>query len=200
VTIEAPNRSSRIEGTTIAHNTSDAEGGGLAIDFTEGVVGVVNTTIVANDSGAGGGGVWAVEVGALKLSSVTVARNSASQGGGLFSQTPTFRVQNSIVALNHATGTGNDCGDGGVIGQAFDSLGHNLLSDLDGCDGFDAAGDIVRADPGLGALGSHGGPTQTASLLRGSPAIGHAKRGTSPKRDQRRVPRDRKPDAGAFER
>jgi hypothetical protein len=57
----------------------------------------------------------------------------------------------------------------------------------------------LRANPKIGVLKSHGGPTQTIALLKGSPAIGRAGQ-TAPSRDQRGHRRDRHPDIGAFER
>ena len=99
-----------------------------------------------------------------------------------------------MIALNEAAGLGDDC-----HGQ-FDSLGHNVLSTTGDCLGFDGPADLVAPDPGLGSLGSHGGPTKTIPLKAGSPAIGHAKRSSAPRRDQRGQKRDRHPDGGAFER
>src|SRR5262249_44065845 len=63
-------------------------------------------------------------------------------------------------------------------------------------------GNIVVASAaalGLGALGDHGGLTQTVALLSGSPAIDAADPSLAPATDQRGLPRDALPDIGAFE-
>jgi hypothetical protein len=50
----------------------------------------------------------------------------------------------------------------------------------------------------LAPLAANGGPTRTIALRRGSPAIGAARAGSAPRRDQRGVRRV-DPDLGAFE-
>jgi hypothetical protein len=83
----------------------------------------------------------------------------------------------------------------------FGSGGGNLLSVATGCAGFGlGAGDFLRANPKLGKLKRNGGPTKTVALKKGSPAIGKAVKAKAPKRDQRGVKRDKRPDIGAFER
>ena len=61
-----------------------------------------------------------------------------------------------------------------------------------------------NTDPKLGKLGSHGGPTQTTPLLKGSPAIDAGNpsgctddKGNLLKTDQRGWPRPGKYDTGA---
>ncbi len=200
--IEEPGRKSVIKASTFSGNTADQEGGGLVVDFTPGATHVVNTTITRNHTASDGGGVWVTVSGAVSLNAVTVARNSAANsGGGLFNNNANpLKVGNSLIALNSAVVTGDDCAHGGLPGQEFDSLGHNLLSTLAGCDGFNGPADLVKANPRIGALGRHGGPTKTIPLKSGSAAIGHAKRSTAPNRDQRGHKRDRHPDDGAYER
>ena len=199
--IEGLEGTSVIRDSTISGNTAATEGGGLVVDFTP-ATHVENSTITGNHTASNGGGLWVIASGAVSLNAVTVARNSADgSGGGLFSQnTKPFKVENSLIALNTAASTGNDCAEGGAPGEEFDSLGHNLLSTLAGCHGFDGPADLVKAKPRIGILGRYGGPTETIPLTKGSPAIGHAKRSTAPKRDQRGHNRDRHPDDGAYER
>lgn len=104
----------------------------------------------------------------------TVARNRAtgdvSFGGNLAdiqigssTCTPVIRASNTLIAGGRFNDAPQNCGiDVG-------SLGHNL--DTDGSCGLDAGTDRTVADAGLGALGDHGGPTDTVELLEGSPAI-----------------------------
>jgi hypothetical protein len=195
----------RIADTTISGNRAVALGGGIEVDGTEPLV-VVNSTISGNRTESNGGGI-SLDSGIVRLNSVSVVRNRGNSdeqlseaGGGLYANSgETFTVENSLIALNTvgATTPGdppvkNDCH--GI----FDSKGHNLLSTRFLCDGFDATGDFVRADPRVGLLRDNGGPTKTVALQENSPARNRAKPGTSPARDQRGV-RRQDPDIGAFE-
>jgi hypothetical protein len=81
------------------------------------------------------------------------------------------------------------------------SLGYNLSSD-NTCN-FTNTGDLNNADPKLGQLGNHSGPTQTIPLLSGSPAIDAGNpsgctdgQGHLLKTDQRGKPRPDKEDTG----
>jgi hypothetical protein len=77
---------------------------------------------------------------------------------------------------------------------------------------FNTSGDLNNTDPKLGQLGNYGGPTQTISLLSGSPAIDAGNpngctdgNGHLLKTDQRGKTRPDKEDTsgcdmGAFER
>jgi CSLREA domain-containing protein len=199
--IEGLEGASVIKDSTISGNTAATDGGGLLVAFSP-LTHVVNATIAGNHTAANGGGAWVIDSGTVSLNAVTIARNSAdASGGGLFSQnTKPFKVENSLIGLNTAAATGDDCADGGDPGEEFDSLGHNLLSTLADCHGFDGPADLVDAKPRIGILGRYGGPTETIPLTRGSPAIGHAKRSTAPTRDQRGHRRGRHPDDGAYER
>jgi len=187
-----------VSGSTIADNHTGVGGGGIAV-ANGGKLHIVNSTVAGNGAGTQGGGIFeATGAAGVRANAITVARNDAGGfGGGLYynPQSIGFDVGNSLVALNTATVGSPDCG-----GDAFDSLGHNLFSTLAGCSGFTGPGDIVRANPRIGQLGNNGGPTKTIPLKKGSPAIGHAKRSSAPKRDQRGRKRDRHPDTGAFER
>jgi hypothetical protein len=192
---------SLIKDSTISGNTAATDGGGLVVAFTP-TTQVVNTTIAGNHTAASGGGAWVIDSGAVSLNAVTVARNSAdASGGGLFNQNKRpLQVENSLIALNTAATTGDDCADGGPPGERFDSLGHNLLSRLADCNGFDGPADLVSTHPMIGNLHWYGGPTETIPLTTASPAIGHANPSTAPIRDQRGHLRDTQPDAGAYER
>jgi CSLREA domain-containing protein len=190
----------RIVGSTLSGNHGDTGGG--AISVFNGRLSLTNSTVAGNRTADLGGAIWNAG-GQVTANAITVARNVAGPaGGGLFygSGAPGFDVRNSLIALNHlGSGTRNDCaGD-----EAFDSLGHNLVSTLGpagSCQGFDQPGDLVRSQPKIGPLANNGGPTKTVALKKHSPAIGKANRHTAPGRDQRGKKRDRRPDIGAFER
>jgi CSLREA domain-containing protein len=198
----------RMTSSTVSWNTSGSNGGGIEIDGTNPFVGI-NLTVSRNRAASVGGGIHA-DGQAVRLNAVTVVRNVGNSdgllseaGGGLFTDVPAggFRVENSIVALNTLMPltpgdppVKNDCSGG----EAFTSGGHNLLSTKFLCDGFTKPSDRRRANPKLGTLGLHGGPTATVPLKAGSPALGHAG-ASAPRLDQRGV-RRKNPDIGAYER
>jgi CSLREA domain-containing protein len=189
-----------IVGSTISGNSADGVGG--ALDVTGDTLQITNSTIAGNHSEESGGGIFNGS-GEVSLNAVTVARNSADgAGGGLFNNVSIpFEVENSLIALNQAGDVGEDCANGPGAGAEFDSLGHNLLSELDtdSCEGFDVTGDFVNSNPKLGKLKNNGGPTQTVALKKGSPAVNKAAK-SAPNKDQRGEKRGKKPDIGAYER
>ena len=170
-----------------------------------------NSTIANNRAGGDGGGIGAFGGDSTtELIAVTVARNLADAdsaggglGGGLYQGAgDVISVQNTIVALN-ALGTGATGPDCFNASTGFDSLGHNLIGNADGCTGFDAPGDLIGGPLKLGKLADNGGPTKTIALMRGSRAIDRADPNAPPRvviGDQRHVKRDKKPDIGAYER
>jgi hypothetical protein len=193
-------RTVSVSSSTLAGNSAVAQGGGIAV--ADGRLAITDSTVASNQStGAGGGGIAATGAGAdVSANAITVARNSAGDSGGGLLYAPAafgFSVENSLIVLNTAA-AGPDCVSSSA--DPFDSQGHNVLSTRADCDGFNAPRDIVRGNPKIGPLRRNGGPTKTIALRKGSPAIGHAKRGSAPNRDQRGRKRDRHPDAGAFER
>jgi CSLREA domain-containing protein len=190
-----------VRSSTISGNTADGEstgGGGVLI-----VAGLdprrhrlTNVTISGNSSNTRGGGVF-LSSGELAVNAATVAGNTADAntngagtvggaGGGLHGNIP-FR--NSLIFGNSATTpSSQDCYEAVATG--------GNLSGMDtGCGAQHETSDAL-----LGPLAMNGGPTKTHELLRGSPAIGKAGKKSAPKRDQRGVKRDKKPDIGAYER
>jgi CSLREA domain-containing protein len=195
-----------IQNSTIARNAvsgMNGSGGGVAVDG--GSLAITNSTIAENSSANAGGGIVSLSGDGVSANAITVARNAARHGGGLYNGNPVapFEVENALIALNSATDSGPDCTDDGGPGSPFniDSLGHNLIGDDSDCnDAFDAAGDIVNSNPKLGRLKNNGGPTQTVALRKGSPAINKADKQSAPNKDQRGEKRGKKPDIGAYER
>ncbi|MFN8160873.1 MAG: right-handed parallel beta-helix repeat-containing protein [Solirubrobacterales bacterium] len=194
-----------VRDSTITANTVKGTGGGI---YAAAPLTLVNDTIAGNRAGLDGGGV-AANAGKVRMNAVTVARNVADAdssgtgtGGGIFigaSPATTFRVENSLIALNSVNFAGALGPDCTTLGNPFDSRGHNLLTHKPGCTGFNGPVDLVRANPKIGQLAGNGGPTKTIALKAGSPAIGRAA-SSAPSRDQRGHRRDRDPDIGAFER
>jgi predicted outer membrane repeat protein len=131
---------------------------------------------------------------AVSLESVTVANNSAGSGGGIWNGVGAFTAHDSIVASNTAISSSPDC-----FGTVT-SGGYNLESGTD-C-AFTATGDKQNAAPGLAALASNGGPTETLALQAGSPALDAGDPACPPPAtDQRGLSRPQGPrcDIGAFE-
>jgi len=193
----------QIISSTLSENEASgatANGGGaafLAGDYFRGYV----STFSGNHAADHGGGLFFAAPNG-ELGSVTVARNTAgTDGAGIFETEPGSVIRNTLLALNRDSDTGErrDCGgDDGDHG--FDARGHNLLSHDAGC-GFGEPGDVLAPQPRIDDLAANGGRTKTVALRNGSPAIDAATR-AFPNRgsDQRGVPRDRRPDIGAFER
>jgi CSLREA domain-containing protein len=199
----------KITKSTLADNETAIGGGAIANrEVSAGgpvVLELTNDTLAGNRADGFGGGVDNFDGGDLLLKSVTVTGNMADAdnagggaGGGLHnsiqqSNVPISNPRDSLVADNRvgSSGTDPDC-----YGN-FISLGHNLISELGSCTGFNQPGDRVEPNPKLGSLGSHGGSTKTVPLRNGSPAIGQGD-SECPKRDQRGVLR-KDCDIGAFE-
>jgi hypothetical protein len=185
--------------STVSGNSASATGGGIS---NGGTVTLSNSTVSGNSASATGGGIW--NVGTVTLSNSTVSGNSLNSpgvgsGGGIYnSSSSTVQTRNTIIAGNTGS-TGPDLfGDLG-------SLGHNLIGDGTGGSGFDPTDLVGTAsnpiDPQLGPLQNNGGPTQTMSLLPGSPAIDAGDNTGAPDTDQRGFPRivGGTIDIGAFE-
>jgi predicted outer membrane repeat protein len=167
---------------------------------------LTNCTVSGNSARQAGGG---ISGSVLTLVNVTVTDNTAASGGGVAQSGPgPASVKNTIVAQNRVL---PPLGGPDVSGL-FLSQGHNLIGVGDGAIGSgsfvngvngDHAGSLTDPlDPRLGALASHGGPTQTHALLAGSPAVDAGDTGGAPSTDQRGVrrPRGGGIDIGAFER
>jgi CSLREA domain-containing protein len=187
----------RVNRSTISDNTSTAFGGGLWVGLDS--LQIENSTIDGNRATRGGGFYSAFD-SEVSLNAVTVTRNAAtaSDGGGFLNASSVpLEVENSLNALNAASGLGDDCTND--PGSEIDSGGHNLLGSNTDCAGFDGPGDFVSSNPKLGTLKNNGGPTQTVALKKGSPAINKAG-DSAPNKDQRGEKRGKKPDIGAYER
>ncbi len=197
------NRPAEIDQSTISDNRGIVTGGGSIVDgaglFVANTKATVTNSTIADNIGTAplvtGGGILVAGTGQkLALRSSTVASNIAdasnSGRGGNLAGAESAKLRNTIVAKGSAT-TGSNC-DGAVKSSNHD------LEDEDTC-GFAGKGDRVNKNPKLRDLARNGGPTETLALKRRSPAIDHASKKTSPRRDQRGFKRDGKPDIGAYE-
>lgn len=125
----------------------------------------------------------------------------ADSGGGIYSFFD-WTLQDSIVAGNTPNDVTN-ADDGGFQRGGLRGAGNNIVPVfLNVRDGKRFGFGFLTSDPMLGSLDFHGGPTQTISLLDGSPAIDAAvtklSTATGPT-DQRGYGITGKPDIGAYE-
>jgi ABC-type phosphate transport system substrate-binding protein len=161
---------------TIQHSTISGNlGAGI---FTAAGATIVNTTIHGNATA----GITALAPVTIRNSTVT---SNGTEGIGNAIAGANVTLVNTVVHGN----TLKDC----VV--PVSSSDHSL--DGDGsCD----VGALSATNPNLGSLASNGGPTQTRSLPRTSPAVNAGTNANCPSVDQRYVPRDDLLcDIGAFE-
>jgi hypothetical protein len=225
-----------VDGSQFLRNHAD-DGGG-AINNNGGAVTVRSSTFISNtafnggafnnaagalDIGASlvysnavsnlGGGLFAAG-GTITVTNVTVARNGAFRGGGIYGfNNAVVNVLNSTIYTNSATSAGggvwnntagsaanviikntiiagNDDPISGVLncdGPAMRTLGHNLIGD--GTCIAPATGDLQNTDPKLGLLADNGGITESFAPLAGSPVIDGGDNSGCPGFDQRGYPR-----------
>lgn len=190
------NSTVNVTSSTVNGNTSADVAGGLR---TLGNLNVVNSTISGNTSTAWHGGAMFLTDGIVTILNSTIVENNAPAGtaGGLmvatFGAPISVTVQNTVVANNGDFSCQVE-GDPNVA--ALESLGNNLFTD-GSCAAI--ASDQTVVDTGLDSLADNGGPTWTHALLPGSPAIDAGENTVCPTTDQRGVARDAACDIGAFE-
>jgi hypothetical protein len=136
-----------VSNSTIFDNTTDTNGGGISSETAD--ARVWNTTIVGNKSVTGGAGIFA---GEFASSHVT--------------------LWNTILASNVNENSVRSVELNCMPKQAVINGGNNL--DTGATCGFGTAKDsLSNTDPQLSGFADHGGPTETISLMAGSPAVNH---------------------------
>ena len=189
-------------------STGTGGGGGFSQDLSGATSNFTNVTFTGNQAKNNGGALRNGSNGIMNLVAVTVAGNTADSdntgggnGGGVFTNSGTVSVRDSIIANNaDLSGGALDCS--GTIKR----LGYELVRDPTGCT-FGGAGDVATGyqtgvDPLLGPLAANGGATQTMALMSGSPALDAIPAGScATVEDQRTVARPQGSgcDLGAFE-
>ena len=186
-----------LRNSTLANNSSEADGGALYLQGSAGAS-LVNSTISGNSSGGFGGGIFEDSNGVMGLTHTTITRNrSDGLSGGIDTNGGVWDVRRTIVA-------GNEDDDCNVL--LTGPTGKNLDSDST-C--FNS-GNPIHGAPRLGPLATNGGKTPNHLPRRSSPAVDQVGGGNcgEPQRDQRGVKRpqngDGRPgttcDLGAVER
>lgn len=191
-----------ITNSTFTGNIADSSGG--AISCSCGPMTITNSTFANNGSTNPGGAIFSSAMGGMvTITNSTFSGNSANLGGGImnFGGIPAVNLFNTIVANSTGGDLGNFFGGTGFTGN------NNLIDDTSTITG---TGNITNQPAGLASLANNGGPTKTAALMRGSPAIDagddatcNQTTGTAPvnKLDQRGItrPQGAHCDIGAFE-
>ncbi len=193
-----------LTGCTISGDSSDFDGGGVWIGGS-GTVTMTDCTISGDSTSDTGDGGGVYNAGIATLTNCTVTANYAFTAGGLlngsFGSTTVVTLENTIVAGN--TGPPDNFSDIYNFSNISSSSSYNLIGN-GGSGGLANGqnGNIVLTSLiglGLAPLGNYGGPTQTVSLLPGSPAIGAGTIANGVTTDQRGDPIDSPPDIGAFQ-
>ena len=211
-----------LHGLTLANgNAGDIVGGGGAI-YNNATVNVTGSTFSGNQASRRGGAIG--NDGTVTITGSTFSGNVSSLRGGAIGSTGTATITGSTFsgnnggsqggAINNSSGgvagtltlalsvvAGNSAGAGPDINGTVISGGGNVIGNTSNTGGFVASDRTGVANPGLGTLGSYGGPVQTFALLPGSPAIDIAACPTGLASDARGVgrPQGANCDAGAFE-
>lgn len=154
----------------VSSNQASREGGGL---YNAGYLTATNSTISNNSAEGDGGGLYNEPFYQANLYFSTVAGNLADSdndgddGGGLWNAGQ-LTLRGVLLAENYAGADLNDC----ATSVALSSLGYNLLSTSTGCTLSGVpTGNLLDVDPRLQLLHNNGGPTLTRALPAGSPAI-----------------------------
>ena len=187
--------------TVSVPDAGGGNGGGLAnygkADLTNCTLNGNGCIINSNGATAGfGGGIQNAASATLNLLDCTLSANVAGTGGGL-NNLGSATLTNTIVAGNKNTpGAPSDIAVTKNVSGSYNLIGTGGSGGL--TNGVN--GNIVDvSNPGVGSLGSYGGPTQTMALLPGSPAIGKATATSAVTTDQRGMPRGAVVDIGAFQ-
>ena len=158
-----------VERSTVSGNSTGTFGrGGGVFAQSSADVSFVNSTISGNTTPLTSGGVYLYNAGTTSFISSTITANQAGTGGGgitVVGNLPT--LHNTILAENTSSSGATD-----LNGSINSASSHNLF-------GFGTVvpiglGNIVLTSgqsAGLSALADNEGPTQTHTILSGSPAL-----------------------------
>lgn len=201
---------STLSGNVAGSSAQTGYGGGLYL--TDVALDATNSTIARNvaEKATGGkpgagGGVYSTSGGADTFQFTTISANAAAVGAGYDDANNTNAAGGALMASILSGNTTVPGGKTEADCASYDaavrlvSAGDNVIGQAK-CVVAVASSDKVTAKPGLDALASNGGPTQTMALTSTSPALKRAA-GPCPATDQRGNLRPSSHcDAGAYER
>ncbi len=185
-----------LNNSIVRNNASEYGGGGID---NIGTLTLTNSTVSGNVArlSSSGGGIRNWAGGSLIVNNSTISDNMAdADGGGIFSQSGTVIVRNTILAGNTASGSGPDCQG------AITSLSYNLIGNTSGCTFSAGTGDLLNVDAKLVPLADWLGffplRIDSPAIDAGNPAgcVGSAGLLTT---DQRGISRIGRCDIGAYE-
>jgi hypothetical protein len=177
---------------SILNNTADLGGGisslGGAIPDLDNGIELRNVTISGNSTTGGAGGGIFHQLSFVRLYSCTITDNvAATFGGGVHrNNSGDLHLENTLIANNDATTSGND----DLFGAVTTRAGVNFIGDPTGASNIGTLGvDYLTGDPLLGSLAEYGGTTQTIPPRLGSPVIDAGGTSDPGGTDQRGAPR-----------
>ena len=202
--------------STIDGNQVTASGGGNAGGlYLQGLALNITSSTISRNQAFYNGGIW-INTCTVEMTNTTIAENTAtgSNGGGIWlGHTPTGTIRNCTIANNHNTADGQVAGaifgDGLTLVNTLiagntsmypptcDTMHADMGGNLQWPAGSQCTMSPLVMDPMLGALGDHGGSTETLA-----PSATSAARGIGmdcPETDQLGHPRAQPCTAGAVE-
>ena len=151
-----PNQKITVTGSVFSQNSSDSDGGGLAILADSHKVAITKTEISGNTTKRNGGGLYLGSAIAT-LTGCTIANNSTTavggNGGGVYLKASSATFKDSHILGNSAFA------NGGGIGFDGDKFDGNILT----VNGGNIAGNNAAGDGG-GIFGSNGGKVVSKSV------------------------------------
>jgi hypothetical protein len=184
--------------TTLSNNRSGGQAAGLFLGSTPGTsADITNCTFAGNSVPTGNGAAIFDGASPITIESCTFSGNEADYGPAIFKgQSASITVKNSLFADNKTQNQYSALACHEPLGDGGGNLQWPQTKPSGSPDAPCVEG-ITFADPLLGPLADHGGPTKTMALGAGSPAIDAAS--GCPATDQRGEPRGATCDSGAYE-
>lgn len=163
-----------VRGSTFSDNSAlFGDGGGISSGAI--TTRIINSTLSGNTADQDGGGIFfsnPVGFDSAIITNSTIASNNAVAGGGLYAKFDTITLNNTLIADNSASSTGNDV-------YAVVDGSYSLIEATDGLF-IEGTNFITGQDPGLLPLADNGGPTRTHALDTSSIAIDAGNPGFDP--------------------
>lgn len=172
-----------IDTTTIRENRAVAEtsGGGIYM-FGSSQLHMENSTVSGNSAESDGGGIFST--GETELFNVTITNNVANvdgdaqtgDGGGIYHNTGSIELRNSIIAANVDRLFGGsdvdfrDC-RGTLTSQGYNLIGYDTCNIIGNQTGNITTATLPAVNPQLDGLSDNGGATLTHALQDDSPAV-----------------------------